>query len=578
MADRGKSSRGREVLSLRTRLICVAALLYLAAAAAALNTGPFESFTAWFLHAQDRWLLLAQFLVLAAVAWRLDLGQRPIVMPDRICILLAVLLIPLCYLGHWLVLSGYDLSRDEQMATFDANIFARGQLVQPLAPPWRAHLDALNTMFILPAAKPIAWVSGYLPINAALRALLGIVGDQALTGPIMTGIGALALWKSARRLWPADSEASTLALLFYAASGQVLLAGMSAFAMSGHLALNMLWLWLFLMDRRRSDIAAIMMGVLATGLHQPLFHPLFVAPFIVLLIGNRAWGRATLFALSYMVIGLFWLNWPNLMYAMIEAGHPAVKPEGANFWSRLIWALTTGAAPRTIYMSANLLRFAAWQPILLLPLFATGLVVARRNGMAMALAAAAILPVIAMTILLPDQGQGFGYRYVHGVIGAIILVAIYGWREAAGRHPGWRALALRCLGGSLLVLLPMQLAMTHAYYGSFAAVERGIAASGADYFIIGNDDAPLSNAFVINSADLERRPVRLFADRVDHDLMRFMCGNRATVAMPTSALYGPINRYFNAGVVSLSADRRLKKLGAQLAAAGCRVVVSGHPA
>ena len=558
-------------LSLGTRLICFAMLLYLAAIAVAGSTGRFNDFTAWFLYAQDRWLLLIQLLVLFAAVWRLG-TSRPLALSERTCLLLALLVVPLCYLGHWLVLSGYDLSRDEQMATFDAHIFARGLLVQPVPPPWGAHLEALNTMFILPAAQPIGWVSTYLPVNAAFRTLVGMLADPALTGPVFTAVGAFASWKCARLLWPDDREASTLALLFYLGSGQVLLAGMSAFAMPAHLALDMVWLWLFLLDRRGSDIAALGVGALATGLHQPLFHPLFVAPFILLLIGRRAWGRAALFAFVYAGIGLFWLAWPSWMYGMIEAGHPVTKPMGADFWTRLDWVWTTPSAPRLTFMTANLLRFAAWQPILLLPLFCIGLVMARRNGMATALAAAAILPVVAAGILMPDQGQGFGYRYVHGVIGAVILVAIYGWRDAIGRDAAWRSLMTRCLAGSLLILLPAQIVMTHAYYAAFAAVDRRIAASGTDYFIVGNDDAPLSNAFVINRADLANRPIRLFGDRVDADLMVHMCGKGATVGMATSALYAPVNRYFSGGIVSLSSDRRIKKLGPQLAAAGCRVV------
>ena len=73
--------------------------------------------------------------------------------------------------GHYGLLSGYDLSRDEQMATFDAAVFARGQLVAPLGGVWRAHAEALNMMFMYPTDEAAAWISAYLPLNAALRFL-----------------------------------------------------------------------------------------------------------------------------------------------------------------------------------------------------------------------------------------------------------------------------------------------------------------------------------------------------------------------------------------------------------------------
>jgi hypothetical protein len=80
---------------------------------------------------------------------------------------------------------------------------------------------------------------------------------------------------------------------------------------------------------------------------------------------------------------------------------------------------------------------------------------------------------------------------------------------------------------------------------------------------------------VINRADLSNRPIRLFADRIDPDLVRMMCDRHARVALPTSALYAPVNAYFRGTIVSLSSDRRLRMLGPQLAQAGCHVVVLG---
>ena len=78
-----------------------------------------------------------------------------------------------------------------------------------------------------------------------------------------------------------------MALLLLVLSGQVLFAGMTAFAMPAHLFVNLLWLWLFLADRRRTDLVALAVGFVGTGLHQPLFHPLFVLPFLVLLLSKH---------------------------------------------------------------------------------------------------------------------------------------------------------------------------------------------------------------------------------------------------------------------------------------------------
>lgn len=575
MAIGGNSDGKAGGLSFHTRLVCVAFLLYFAAAALSANIGRFSDLTAWLLFAQDRWLLLAEALVLAAATIALRPGGRPLTLSPRLCHLLALSLIPLCYLGHIWPLCGYDMSRDEQLAVFDARIFAHGLLAQPLPAAWQTHTDALNSLFLLPAAHPIAWVSAYLPVNAALRALVGLAVDPNWTSPILTAIGAIALWNCARRLWPDNAEAPTVALLLYLTSGQVLFAGMTAYAMAAHLTFNLLWLWLFLIGRRWSDCAALIVGALATGLHQPLFHPMFAGPFILMLVGRRDWLRAAFFIVGYAAICGLWFSWPHWIYARIEGGHPTAAPVDTDFWARLRATLADQPEARWTDMAANLLRFIAWQPIVLLPLFAAGLSIARRDAMLIALATATIAPVVVMAVLLPDQGQGFGYRYLHGVIGSAILVALHGWRYLVEREARWRPLLVRTLAGGALVLLPMQALMTFVYHRSVVAVETPIASSGADYAIIGNDDAPVSGGLVINRADLSNRPIRLFADKIDPDLIRLICGQHATVALPTSALYAPINAYFSGTIVSLSSDRRLRTLAPQLTQAGCRTIVLG---
>src|SRR3546814_1850670 len=94
----------------------------------------------------------------------------------------------------------------------------RSQLVAPLPAQWWDHADALNTMYMFITDHREAWASAYLPVNAALRALVGWVAVPTLTGPLLTLLGALALWACARRIWPENREAAVVALLLYARS------------------------------------------------------------------------------------------------------------------------------------------------------------------------------------------------------------------------------------------------------------------------------------------------------------------------------------------------------------------------
>src|SRR3546814_729387 len=62
----------------------------------------------------------------------------------------------------------------------------RSQLVAPLPAQWWDHADALNTMYMFITDHREAWASAYLPVNAALRALVGWVAVPTLTGPLLT--------------------------------------------------------------------------------------------------------------------------------------------------------------------------------------------------------------------------------------------------------------------------------------------------------------------------------------------------------------------------------------------------------
>lgn len=525
--------------------------------------------TAIYVYRQDRWLLAAGTgIVLLACIGRHDRLHK-LELSRSALVFIAVSLVGFCWTGHKWILCGFDLSRDEQLAVFDSRIFASGHLVQSLPAIWQAHAKAVNTLLMLPVSHPVAWVSAYLPINAAFRATVGLGGDPSLTGPLMVALGMFSLWKCARTLWPEDREAAVVAQLLYIGSGQVLFAGMTAYAMPAHLALDLLWLWMFLLDRRAADLLALLVGFLATGLHQPLFHPLFAAPILYTVLRGRNWPRIALYAAGYAAISAFWLAWPIWMQALVAGPHSIAAAGGTDYLSRLREVLANGDPMRWPEMAANLLRLVAWQHVLLVPFMVAALPVIKHERLAAAFAVSLLLPVVVMALILPWQGHGFGYRYIQGVLGVAILLAVYGWRHLLATGHRLRSLLRRTSILGLLVLLPLQASMAHDYYVTFAQIDRRISASGANYFIIG-DDTPWSRDLAVNRPDLLNRPIRLRAEFVDGGLLRDICRPGVRVAMPTSALLRPIETYFDVPH-SASADNQIAALSPRLKAAGCSV-------
>ncbi len=528
--------------------LCLAAFALSMAIAALFSSSPAphaSNLATFFLFQQDRWLLLAEFLALAAAGYRLGARNAPLRLSSVQLAGLAAALLAFCTFGHYFILGGYDLSRDEQLANFDAAILAKGLLAQPLPPLWQAHAGALNTMFMLPVSKPTAWVSTYLPMNAALRALVGFFADPALTGPILVALGLLALWKCARLLWPGEREPAIVAALLYCSSAQILLTGMTSYAMTAHMTLNLFWLWLFLLDRRAADLGALAVAFVATGLHQPLFHPMFAAPFLFGLLRDRSWPRVALYAAGYAAICAFWLAWPLLIHGLAAGPNSGPAGTGTDFFSRLMQLLPSFGLASWIIMIANLLRFFAWQPLLLLPLMLAAVVLARRERPTVALAVSAGLPVVVMLVVLAYQGHGFGYRYLAPALGSAILLAAQGWRSLVKQQAWLRALVLRATLISLFAVLPLQLSFAHDLYASTAQVDARIQAAKAGFVVIGSQDADLVSNLVHNRPDLSNRPLRILADDLDDDLIAALCRDGAMAGLPRESLYQPIRRYFH---------------------------------
>ena len=231
----------------------------------------------YFVH-EDGFVLAALVALLIGFAVRGEprfaMRLPPLSMTMRNVVIGATLVALLLWAGTYLVFGNYPLSRDEQMVVFDMQIFRNGQLAAPLAPEWRRYVEVAPE-FLLSLPQGAAWVSFYMPVNAMLRTLFGLVFDPAALNPALAAAGAVATFDCARRLFPAEREAQALAVLIYATSAQMLVTAMTPYAMTAHLALNMIWLSFYLRGTRGSHAAAIAIGFLAIGIHQIVFHPLF---------------------------------------------------------------------------------------------------------------------------------------------------------------------------------------------------------------------------------------------------------------------------------------------------------------
>ena len=198
----------------------------------------------------------------------------------------------------------------------------------------------------------------------------------------------------------------------------------------------------------------------------------------------------------------------------------------------------------------------------------------RKDRAALTLAVGFVAPIVVMALLLPYQGHGFGYRYVHQVLGNAALLAGYGWQALAPLHARLRPVLVRAMVASLGLLLPMQCWLAYAMYAPYAHASARLSASGADYAIVGADDVPFALDLVLNRADLTNRPIRLSATDIDDPdvLAAHICHKGVTIAMPDERFYDEAEAYYHAPHPGYAA-KRIAEDGPSYTNAGCRIIV-----
>jgi hypothetical protein len=521
---------------LRRLLIGVALTLLATLALEQFELTPHYPLTRGLMQTQDLPVLFATCALLLALAvWRLPAvwGRLAMSTAARAPTSLAM---PIVVAGLVVALgtryvAGYTpVSHDEIMAAFDAEIIGSGRLMAPIAPEWRSLSWALEPAFRLSVAGDVAWVSTYLPGNAVIRGMLGKAFDTAIVNAILVVMALVALLGVARRLWPGRNDLPVVAVLLAATSSQVLCMGMTPFAMTAHLLLNLIWLWLYLRDTTLSHAAAISVGFLATGLHQLIFHPLFAAPFILQVLLDRRWRLGAIYASSYAAIGVFWIVYWQLLLAAHGIAADAANPVGASFFiERVAHMLRDFSLSGPETMVQNLLRFAAWQHPLMLVLLVPGVGLGwRAGGIFRSLAAGVVLTLLAMFILLPYQDIGWGYRYAHGLIGSAALLAALGWSELTLESgPSERQAAWGIMGATtaaaMLLLLPVHALQMHGYLSPYTRANAAIASSKSEAVVIETISIYHGIELVRNDPYLRNRPLTFDIGLLDEALIRELC-------------------------------------------------------
>jgi hypothetical protein len=353
--------------------------------------------------------------------------------------------------------------------------------------------------------------------------------------PFLAAITVLALYGTARNIWPNERQHALLAALLLAVAAQFLLMSMTAYSMPAHLALNTLWLWLYTRPDLRRFYLAPFAGVLAICLHQPIVHALFVAPFLIRLVLERRWPVVISFGLIYLLGCAVWYTWrlhylppsadaAGSIFRLFNPKMIVIQPMDLLLvigWSCLATPLLAVLGFRRIFRRLNVTGFVGASSrevrdshLLLLEQDPPS----RRPEVGIQSKQRTILRDAALSCLLTfgfyyffclDQGHGWGYRHFHGTLSCLVLVAVAGWNwlsQAIGQRR-----ALIFLGSgivfSLLVQLPLRCFQAESFVRPFARAAAVFHAIPQDMVAFEGRDAWYSGDLIRNDPFLEERPL-----------------------------------------------------------------------
>jgi hypothetical protein len=413
------------------------------------------------------------------------------------------------WVGSRIVLLGFPLAMDEYSAVFQSRIFAAGKLVAQVPVAWQEVVESITPRFVTYLPEHGAWLSGYLPVYAAMRGLFLKLGAASLLNPLLGALSVAAIAVVGKQLWRGGAQWK-LAVVLLATSSQFLFTSMTTYSMPAHLLLSLCWLGLYLDGTRRALIALPWVGVFALGLHNPFPHALFAAPFLLRLARTRGTGLIAYYAVVYGTGCAAWWLW--LSYSQPLTG--AVAPD----------ALFGFPGPRGIVtqlMSLSLVL--SWQT----PVFGLGLAVAllrwpRLTSHQKDMAAGVVLTFVFYLFFLLSQGHGWGYRYMYAVLGSAALLAAEGLAVVAGAF-GWRPvvrIVAVSTGITLVFQLPMRAMQVRRFVQPFAeatALVRSVPAPvvtldtravwyGQD--LVRNDPF-LAEPVIVNTSSSTLTPIRL---------------------------------------------------------------------
>ncbi len=409
------------------------------------------------------------------------------------------------FTGTYFIFHNYALCMDEYAPEFQANIFISGKLAAEVPKLWQGFANSLSPIFIV--YNPILhnWYQGYLPVYAAIKTLFLSLGVASATNPVLAAFSVIFIGWTAKNIWPKEKNAPLLAMLLLLSSSQFLITSMTAYSMPAHLLLNIIWIYCYTKQQRYTDLILPIIGIMALGVHNPFVHGLFVAPFLLRILRERPWKYSLYTCAVYLFGALSWFS-----YWKYITPHPALQSTSHTTLFSL-----PGTFQIFIIQPINFFLILSWQSLAIIFLA----FLAIRNWRKLTplhrdLFVGFVLTFGFYFFIAFNQGHGWGYRYIYGVLGNLILLAMAGWFELRNSIGAEKAVnfLIVALAFALFIQFPIRCVQAEAFVRPFACAMRYLQNRPESFILLDQTKVWYSQDFIRNDPFLHRGP-KFFSSR-----------------------------------------------------------------
>jgi hypothetical protein len=369
----------------------------------------------------------------------------------------------------------YPLSMDEYCLVFQSQVFASGKLAGQIPPDLLDYyvLRRFHASFFVLNHQQGWILSGYWPGTSLLMAPFSLLGLTWLYNPVISSLTILALHRIVRR-WSGSEEAAAWAILLTLASPVIAISAASFYSMPSHLLANLLFCGLLIRDNRKAAFGAGLIGGFAMTLHNPVPHFAFALPWMLYVFRYRRELLIPLFA-GYLVFGItLGVGWVACLSWFTASETARVGHESNGIIASVPKAFAIPDASVIANRISGMVKMLLWaSPGLLVVFFVAWKIrfEARFRVLAYSLASTFLI-YLAVPF---DQGQGWGFRYLHSAWFALPVLAGLAlstqkfspqglsFLEVPQEKQATRRFMALCALLSILMLMPLFAMTTHDY-------------------------------------------------------------------------------------------------------------------